>query len=124
YMQIAYRAFQRTQIMVALVFFAVSAVGLAGAGLLGLYVRQAIGPRVREMVGAVQRFREDGRVPQLEDGDDDLAVLAHTLVMSFRSIAERDREREQFLAVAAHELKTPLSNLKGYAQAARAHRND
>ena len=55
---------------------------------------------------------------------DELAVLARALDVSFAANAARDQERERFLAVAAHELKTPLTTVKGYAQAALAHRDD
>jgi signal transduction histidine kinase len=77
------------------------------------------------MVEAVQHFRESGELHPLEDpGDDDLGVLANALDLCFRTIAARNVERERFLAVAAHELKTPLTSLKGFAQAALAHRDE
>jgi signal transduction histidine kinase len=124
YVQIAYRNFERTHLLVTGFFFMVSAAGLAGATILGLSVRRAIVPRVQRMVQAVHGFRDKGCVPDLDDGDDDLGELARALRLSFKGIADRDRERERFLARAAHELKTPLSNLKGYAQAALAHPDD
>jgi signal transduction histidine kinase len=124
YVQLAYRSFERTHLLVTVFFFTISALGFAGALLLGLSVRRAIAPRVQRMVQAVHRFRDEGSVLELDDGPDDLGELARALTLSFRSILERDREREHFLAVAAHELKTPLSNLKGYAQAAIAHPDD
>jgi signal transduction histidine kinase len=124
YVQIAYRSFERTHFLVTSFFFVVSAAGIAGATLLGLAVRRAIVPRVQGMVRAVHRFRDEGSVLELDDGDDDLGELARALTLSFKSIVERDRERERFLAVAAHELKTPLTNLKGYAQAVIAHPDD
>jgi signal transduction histidine kinase len=92
---------------------------------MGLGVRRAVGPRVRRMEDAVTRFRDSGQVTPIDDhGDDDLGVLANTLSVSFKAIAERDRERHRFLAVAAHELKTPLTTLKGFAQAALSHADD
>lgn len=125
YVQIGYRAFERIHRLITTSFIVISLGGIVAAGLLGFAVRQAIAPRVRRMLEAVQRFRERGVYERIEDeGDDDLTVLAHTLGLSFRSIAERDKERERFLAVAAHELKTPLTTLKGFAQVALAHRED
>jgi signal transduction histidine kinase len=125
YVKIEYRAFERIHRAINTAFIGVSLAGIVLAGLLGLRVRQAIAPRVRRMVRAVERFREVGAYELIDDeGEDDLAVLAHTLGLSFRSIAGRDKERERFLAVAAHELKTPLTTLKGFAQVALAHRDD
>lgn len=125
YVQIAYRAFDEAHQRVTSLFIAISLLGLAATAITGLFVRRAVGPRVRRMVESVTRFRDCGQVTPLDDrGDDDLGVLANTLDVSFKAIAERDQERHRFLAVAAHELKTPLTTLKGFAQTARAHRGD
>jgi signal transduction histidine kinase len=122
YVQIAYKAFERTHRQVTAFFFVISAASVLGATLLGLAVRRAIGPRVRHLVESVRRFRDAGDVGAMDArGDDDLGVLAATLELCFRSIATRDAEREHFLAIAAHELKTPLTTLKGFAQVALAH---
>jgi signal transduction histidine kinase len=76
-------------------------------------------------VEKVRRFRDVGVHEPLGDWEgDELAVLAHALDVSFAAIAARDQERDRFLAVAAHELKTPLTTVKGYAQAALAHGAD
>ncbi|WP_437719635.1 HAMP domain-containing sensor histidine kinase [Sorangium sp. So ce448] len=125
YMEIAYDAFDRVRRRILLVFMAVGLGGVTAASLFGLAVRRAIAPRIHRMVTAVQRFRERGVYEPLGDrGDDELAVLAHTLNTSFKAIAERDKDRDRFLAVAAHELKTPLTTMKGFSQVALTHRND
>jgi signal transduction histidine kinase len=50
-----------------------------------------------------------------DNGNDDIAVLAHAINAGFAAIALRDREREHFMAIAAHELKTPVTSIQGYA---------
>jgi len=98
---------------------------LIGATLLGLAVHRAIAPRIRRVVKQVDRFREVGVYDQLTDsGRDEIATLAHAVDVGIRTIAARDREREQFLAVAAHELKTPVTAIAGYAQAALENPSD
>ncbi|WP_437331219.1 sensor histidine kinase [Sorangium sp. So ce381] len=125
YMEVAYDAFDRIRRRILLVFMAVGLGGVTAASLFGLAVRRAIAPRIHRMVTAVQRFRELGVYEPLGDcGDDELAVLGHTLNTSFKAIAERDKDRDRFLAVAAHELKTPLTTMKGFSQVALTHRND
>ncbi|WP_437481939.1 HAMP domain-containing sensor histidine kinase [Sorangium sp. So ce1014] len=125
YMEVAYGAYDDNRRVILLLFLAVGLAGITAALLFGLAVRRAIAPRVRRMVAAVQRFRERGDYEPLGDwGDDELAVLAHTLNTSFKAIAERDKDRDRFLAVAAHELKTPLTIMKGFSQVALTHRHD
>lgn len=99
----------------------VGLLGVAIAGWEALRVREAIAPRIRRLVEKVQRFREIGVNERVLDrGCDEIAILANALEAGFTAIVERDRERERFLANAAHELKTPLASILGFAQAANA----
>jgi signal transduction histidine kinase len=83
---------------------------------LGLHVRSAIAPRIQNLVGGVRRFQTSGDYEGVTDnGNDDIAVLAHALNAGFAAIALRDRERDHFLAIAAHELKTPVTSIQGYS---------
>jgi signal transduction histidine kinase len=99
-------------------------VGLAGillAGALGLRVRSAIAPRIASLVQKIEKFREFGVNERAQvQGDDDITVLANALDIGFAAIVERNRERERFLAVAAHELKTPMVSILGFTRAALA----
>lgn len=104
------------------------AIGLAGvalAGLAALRVRAAVAPRIERLVGKVRRFREIGVHERIfEEGDDEIAVLANALDAGFAAITARDRERERFLAILAHELKTPLMSILGFSEAALGRRDD
>jgi signal transduction histidine kinase len=83
---------------------------------LGLRVHRAVGPRIRFMLSRVGHFREAGVYERIGDiGRDDIGILANALDAGFSAIAERERDREKFLAVAAHELKTPVTSIYGYA---------
>ncbi|HEU5258357.1 MAG TPA: HAMP domain-containing sensor histidine kinase [Vicinamibacterales bacterium] len=97
----------------------VGLLGLFGSLALGLQVHQAIAPRIRRLVQEVQRFKELGvhqRV--LEEGCDEIAILANALDAGFAAIAAQDRERERFLALVAHELKTPMTSILGFTELA------
>jgi signal transduction histidine kinase len=73
----------------------------------------------------VRRFEEFGvHEPLLERGGDEIAVLANALDSGFAAIATRDRERDRFLAVVAHELKTPLTLILGFTELAIHHPED
>jgi signal transduction histidine kinase len=94
-------------------------IGLIGTTLsllLGLHVVRAIAPRIRRLVTYIRNFQENGVHHKIGDmGKDDIALLANALDAGFSAIASRERERAQFLAVAAHELKTPVTSIHGYA---------
>jgi two-component system, OmpR family, sensor histidine kinase VicK len=60
----------------------------------------------------------------VDRGNDEIAILANALDTGFSAIATRDQERNQFLAVVAHELKTPLTSIQGFASLLVDHRQD
>jgi signal transduction histidine kinase len=99
----------------------VGVAGIALAGILAWRVRSAIAPRISALVQKVRKFQEHGVHERMEiEGQDEIAVLGNALDVGFASIAERNRERELFLAVAAHELKTPMVSILGFIDAALA----
>jgi signal transduction histidine kinase len=91
-------------------------VGTTLSLLLGLHVARAIAPRIRRLVTYIRDFQESGVHHKIGAmGNDDIALLANSLDAGFSAIASRERERAQFLAIAAHELKTPVTSIHGYA---------
>jgi signal transduction histidine kinase len=104
---------------------AIGSIGTILTLTLGVLVHQAIAPRIHRLVGKVRLFREYGVNEKILDtGDDEIAVLGNALDTGFSAIAARDRERDQFLAVAAHELKTPITSIHGFASILAAHPAD
>jgi signal transduction histidine kinase len=94
------------------------ALGIALAALIGLRVQQSITPRIRRLVAKIRHFQDFGTAERdLDRGEDEIAVLANALDAGFAAISARDRDRERFLAIAAHELKTPVTSILGFAQA-------
>lgn len=119
----AYAATKQVTTLSALVVVAL--LSFLSVPIMGLAVRRAIAPRLVRLVEKVRRFRELGVLEPFEDpGGDEIAVLAHALDVSFSAIVDRDRERAHFLAAAAHELKTPLMSINGYADLALTRLND
>jgi len=97
----------------------VGLLGLLGSFALGLQVHQAIAPRIRRLVQEVQKFKELGvhqRV--LEEGRDEIAILANAIDAGLAAIETQERERERFLALVAHELKTPMTSILGFTELA------
>lgn len=103
----------------------VAVLGIVVATWAALHVRRAIAPRIHQLVRKVRRFAEIGVNERVFDsGQDEIGVLANALDAGFNAIMNRDRDRERFLAVVAHELKTPLSSILGFAQAANLRPGD
>jgi two-component system heavy metal sensor histidine kinase CusS len=99
--------------------------GLMGALALGFRVHRGIAPRILRLVQKVQKFKDVGvheRV--LEEGRDEIAILANALDAGFAAIAAQNRERERFLAIVAHELKTPMTTILGFTELALARPED
>jgi signal transduction histidine kinase len=95
--------------------FTVAIIGGALVLLLGLHVRNAIAIRIHSLVENVRCFQESGVYARIADpGRDDIAVLSNALDVGLYAIASREKEREQFLSVAAHELRTPVTSIRGF----------
>lgn len=97
---------------------AAGAVALLAAAVALVLSRRVLRP-VRQLTAAAGRVAADGtvteRVPVL--GSDELAALARSFNRMADSLDEaRDRQRRQ-IADVAHELRTPLANLRGYLEA-------
>lgn len=88
-------------------------------GLAILLARQITRPL--RALGAAARRIADGdyaaRVPA--EGPHQISALADTFNEMAVALEEQERLRREFVANAAHELKTPLTNLKGYLEALR-----
>jgi two-component system sensor histidine kinase BaeS len=81
-----------------------------------------VGRRMLAPIGAItqaaRRRSEGGRFePVPVRGDDELAELAGAFNAMAASVEEQDRLRRAMAADVAHELRTPLSNIRGYLEA-------
>ena len=81
--------------------------------------------RLRRIVVHVRSFQETGVHDRIGDtGSDDISTLANAVDAGFAAIASREQERVRFLEIAAHELKTPMTAIYGYASLLAAHPKD
>jgi two-component system, OmpR family, sensor kinase len=101
----------RRQIAIAGVF------ALLFASMAGYLVARALSRRIKRLETAADKvaggdFSE--RIPI--DGDDELSDLARAFNDMQRQLAQLDSARKRFIAVASHELRTPIFSLGGFVE--------
>jgi two-component system, OmpR family, sensor kinase len=85
--------------------------------LAGYLVARALSRRIKRLETAADKvaggdFSE--RIPI--DGDDELSDLARAFNDMQRQLAQLDSARKRFIAVASHELRTPIFSLGGFVE--------
>jgi signal transduction histidine kinase len=93
------------------------AFALLFASLAGYLVARALSRRIKRLETAADKvaggdFSE--RIPI--DGDDELSDLARAFNDMQRQLAQLDSARKRFIAVASHELRTPIFSLGGFVE--------
>jgi two-component system sensor histidine kinase BaeS len=102
-------------------FVALIALGIVGTGVLIWYLASGVGARLRAGVDAladtaqsVAEGRLDVRAPE---SDDELGRLAQAFNRMTARLEQADARQREFLADVAHELRTPVTSIEGFAQA-------
>jgi signal transduction histidine kinase len=92
-------------------------VGLALAVLAGYLVARRLSARVRRLETAARRVAGGDFSSRIHvDSDDELGRLANAFDDMQRQLAELHTAREQFIATASHELRTPVFSLGGFVE--------
>jgi signal transduction histidine kinase len=93
------------------------AAGAALAALFSLLLARSLARPIRRVAEATEELAAEGRAEPLpEEGPAELAALAHAFnEMAAQLAASRESERN-FLLSVSHELKTPLTAIRGYAE--------
>jgi two-component system sensor histidine kinase BaeS len=96
------------------------AIAVASSIVLAILLARQIARPLRALGQASRRIADGdyaARVPL--QGPDEITALADTFNEMAVALEEQERLRREFVANAAHELKTPLTNLQGYLEALR-----
>jgi signal transduction histidine kinase len=97
-------------------------VAVAAAIVLAVFLSARIARPLGEIgAGAARVAAGDygARVPR--QGPEEIVSLADSFNQMAVSLEEQERLRRELIANAAHEIRTPLTNLKGYLEALRDH---
>lgn len=84
---------------------------------LAAFVAAALTRRLREAQDMARRIGAgDYAVDAPADSGDEVGVLAETLAAAARELEETEGRRREFLANVAHEIRTPVTSIRGYAE--------
>ncbi len=85
--------------------------------LLAVFIAQSLSHRVRDVGAVAARIgRGDYELPPASASTDEIGVLSRTLSQAAGQLRAIDETRRQFLADVAHELRTPVTAIRGYAE--------
>ena len=102
------------------IFLIAVVIAIAVSVVLAAYLARRLTAPLRQMARAAERIAGGDYEARVSGGGpEELASLADSFNQMARSLAEQERERNDFIVNAAHELRTPLTNLQGYLEALR-----
>lgn len=91
---------------------------LIAAGITGLAGRRMVRP-ILALTGAAHRMTAGERTARVPvSGNDEVARLGQAFNTMAESIEQNEQQRRALVSDVAHELRTPLANVRGYLEAA------
>ncbi len=89
---------------------------LVVAGLMGLWLANLVTRPVRGLTQSIAAIRGGAPSPAPEDGPGELGTLGKSFNEMAQELERSESNRQAMVADAAHELRTPLANLKGHLE--------
>jgi signal transduction histidine kinase len=84
--------------------------------LIALTVQPYISKRLLYLVNAIKQVGKTGNynIPITDNGKDEISILVKTFNNLMQAVNESQQRKDEFIGIASHELKTPLTSIKGY----------
>jgi signal transduction histidine kinase len=75
-----------------------------------------ISRRLLRLVKTIKQVGKTGELdtPELDNGKDEISTLNKAFNKLMLQIKENQERKDEFIGIASHELKTPLTTIKGY----------
>ncbi|MEO8568612.1 MAG: ATP-binding protein [Ginsengibacter sp.] len=98
--------------------FAILLIGVGLAFLISFIVQPYISKRLFSLVKVMHQVSETGDYSQHvnAEGKDEISTLSYVFNNLMDQVRESQRKKDEFIGIASHELKTPLTSIKGYLQ--------
>lgn len=99
------------------ILFITSLVSMLIAAFFGVYVQNNISRPIHLLKNKVRNFQDSLEAPEMTIfTGDEIQELDEDIVRMAKAIVNNDRKRKAFFENTSHELKTPLMNIRGYAE--------
>lgn len=93
-------------------------IGVGLAFFISFIVQSYISKRLLNLVKIMQQVSETGDYTRHvnADGKDEISTLSHVFNNLMDQVRLSQEKKDEFIGIASHELKTPLTSIKGYLQ--------
>jgi len=93
-------------------------VGLGFSFLLAIIIQTYISKRLLRLVDVMKEVSETGNYDRsiADEGKDEISTLTRVFNNLMQQVSENQRRKDEFIGIASHELKTPLTSIKGYLE--------
>lgn len=93
-------------------------VAIAFSFIVALVVQRYISNRLLALVATMKGLSKTGNYKEsiADDGKDEISMLSNVFDDLMKQIMENQRRKDEFIGIASHELKTPLTSIKGYVE--------
>ena len=91
-------------------------VAIASSFIIALLIQPYISKRLLMLVNTMKDAGSTGDYskPLVDEGKDEISTLVRVYNSLMVQVKESHRRKEEFIGIASHELKTPLTTIKGY----------
>jgi signal transduction histidine kinase len=82
------------------------------------FIQRYISKRLLMLVKTMKKVNKTGdySTPLVDEGKDEIATLINVFNRLMAQITENVKKKDEFIGIASHELKTPLTTVKGYIE--------
>ena len=93
-------------------------ISVAFSFLVGAATQPYISKRLLLLVNKMQDVKKTGKYVNLpvDKGKDEISILFNVFNSLMQQISENEKRKDEFIGIASHELKTPLTTIKGYLE--------
>jgi len=108
-------AMKRSLLSMALIL---TAVAMLASFLIARIVQATLSNRLERLAQVMTEVNRTGDYSRAmeESGEDEIGTLIRNFNSLLQKVKENERRKDEFIGVASHELKTPLTSIKGYLE--------